>query len=341
MSPETEEVLAGTRPWWVEESDCLAFLRGLTPDSLDLVFGSPPYEDCRTYSVGFDLKGQAWVDWMVEVYRAATAACKGLVCFVLEGKTEDFRWSATPALLMADLHRAGFHLRKPPLYRRVGFPGSGGPDWLRNFYEFVVCVAPAGKLRWSDNTAMGHPPKWAPGGEMSYRLTDGSRVNQWGARATSGRTRRKDGSTQEPGRPSHATLSFKMSKRQRGKQSSSEYDVQHYDPPAIANPGNIIECGSGGNQIGDELAHESEAPFPEKLAEFFVRSFCPPGGLACDPFSGSGTTCKVAARHGRRFLGCDLRASQVELTRRRMTDALKKDETLPPRESDRMALFGE
>ena len=27
-----------------------------------------------------------------------------------------------------------------------------------------------GKLPWSDNTACGHPPKWAPGGEMSHRL---------------------------------------------------------------------------------------------------------------------------------------------------------------------------
>jgi hypothetical protein len=66
------------------------------------------------------------------------------------------------------------------------------------------------------------------------------------------------------------------------------------------------------------LAHENEVPFPEALAEFFVRSFCPPGGLVLDCFSGSGTTGAVAVRHGRRFAGCDIRPSQVELSRRRI-----------------------
>jgi DNA modification methylase len=69
---------------------------------------------------------------------------------------------------------------------------------------------------------------------------------------------------------------------------------------------------------GDEFASKNEAPFPEALAEFFVLSFCPPGGLACDPFSGSGTTAAVAKKHGRNFTGCDLRLSQVELGRRRL-----------------------
>jgi len=37
-----------------------------------------------------------------------------------------------------------------------------------------------------------------------------------------------------------------------------------------------------------------------------------------DPFSGSGTTGKMAVMHGRLFTGCDLRASQVKLTQRRL-----------------------
>jgi DNA modification methylase len=64
-----------------------------------------------------------------------------------------------------------------------------------------------------------------------------------------------------------------------------------------------------------------EAPFAEDLAEFFVRSFCPPGGVVCDPFCGSGTTLKVAVACGGRALGCDVRPSQVELTRRRVEES--------------------
>ncbi len=81
----------------------------------------------------------------------------------------------------------------------------------------------------------------------------------------------------------------------------------------------MIDCKVGGSNLGSQLAHENEAPFPEALAEFFVQSFCAPGGIVLDPFAGSGTTLAAAVKHGRRALGIDIRGSQVELTRRRMS----------------------
>ena len=99
---------------------------------------------------------------------------RGLLAMAVEGQTRNYRWSATPALLMADLHRAGVHLRKPPIYERDGIPGSGGPDWWKNRYEFIVCCS-KGKLPWSDNTANGHPPIYGPGAP-SHRKTNGERV---------------------------------------------------------------------------------------------------------------------------------------------------------------------
>src|SRR5262249_62278687 len=117
---------------------------------------------------GQDLKiagtAEQWAAWMVDVYKAALRACRGLVAFVVEGQTKDFRWDAAPALLMADLHRAGIHLRKPPVFHRVGIPGSGGPDWLRNDFEFIVCAPNRGPLPWAGQTALGHPPHATPGG---------------------------------------------------------------------------------------------------------------------------------------------------------------------------------
>lgn len=50
------------------------------------------------------------------------------------------------------------------------------------------------------------------------------------------------------------------------------------------------------------------APFTKHIAEVQVLSYCPPGGLTCDPFVGSGTTAIVAVRHGRNFIGGDLGA---------------------------------
>lgn len=260
--------------------DCLELLRDLPDDSVDLVFTSPPYEAARTYGINFKLKGQEFVDWCVERYLECVRVSRGLVAWVIEGQTRQFRYSATPVLLMADLHRAGVKLRKPPVYHRVGIPGSGGPDWLRNDYEFIICSS-KGKLPWSDNTACGHPPKFDVGGRMSNLHKDGIRHNsqQRGARQRAG-----------------------------------------YKQPAKANPGNVIHCSVGGGNMGHKICHKNEAPFPEKLAEFFVKSFCPPGGIVLDPFAGSGTTLCVARKEKRRSIGFDVRESQRAIFLERVQD---------------------
>jgi hypothetical protein len=302
------------------QGDCLEVMRSWETGSIDLVVCSPPYEAARTYGIDFALRGQDWVDWAKERFLECLRVCNGLVCWVVEGQTRQFRYSATPALLMADLHRAGVHLRKPPIYHRVGIPGSGGPDWLRNDYEFCICATNGGKLPWSDNTSMGHPPKWAPGGAMSNRLSNGSRVNQWGHSIDSGVTVvAEDGVVRSKGkRPSHHLAT--AAKLHTKTEADGTKRTQGYNPPTLANPGNIIKVEVGGGLMGSDLSHENEAPFPESLAEWFVRSFCKPGGIVCDPFSGSGTTAAVALRTGRNFIGIDIRESQVELTKRRIAE---------------------
>lgn len=291
----------------VIHGDCLEWLRGQPDDSVDMVFGSPPYEAARTYGIDFKLRGQDWVDWMVERWTEMDRVCRGLVAMVVEGQTRSFCWSAAPALLMADLHRAGILLRKPPAFCRVGIPGSGGPDWVRNDYEFVVCST-KGKLPWSDNTAMGHSPKYEPGGPMSNRKVNGGRVN----RDAFGFTPHVEPSESER-RNGNRRIQHAADGTVKGR-----HDL--YAPPVKANPGNLIRCKVGGGVMGNRLCHENEAPFPESLAEFFVRSFCPPGGVVLDPFCGSGTTLAVAVQWERRAIGIDVRESQVALTNKRVRE---------------------
>lgn len=307
----------------IVKADALEFLQSKPDDHFDLICGSPPYELARTYSTpGVAKSTDAWVAWMHRIVVESVRVCKGLVVYVIEGQTRDFRYSCGPILLMADLHRAGICLRKPPIFHRVGIPGSGGPDWLRNDYEFCLCATKGGKLPWSDNTACGHTPKYSPGGEMSNRKVDGSRVNGFGL---TGRV-----SASKDGRPKKERFSYDKDGTVKGAHDREVCE--------IANPGNkiqqkytaeevaeflgevhdIIHCNVGGGLMGNELCHENEAPYPEDLAEFFIRSFCQPGGVVCDPFSGSGTTAAVSVRWGRRFEGSDLRQSQVDLGLKRL-----------------------
>ena len=254
--------------------DNLDWMRAMPDDSVDLIFGSPPYENIRSYGIDFDLTGQDWVDWMMIRWAEMQRISKGLVAMVVEGKTEDFDYSATPMFLITDLKRAGYKVRKPILYQRHGIPGTGGPDWFRNVYEFTVCTS-KGRLPWSDNKSCGTPPIYdVKTNTASPRMRDGKRV------------------------PST------------------------WIPNDITVPGNIIDCGCvGGYNMGSAIAHENEAPFPEKLVKRFVLSFCPKGGTVLDPFSGSGTTVSVARQHRRKFIGIDIRESQTKLTRDRLEQA--------------------
>ena len=273
----------------VYKSDCITFLKRAKKKGIkfNLVIGSPPYEDRRTYNIGFKLAGQDWVDWMAGIIKACLAVTDGLVAFVVCGKTVKGRYSCTPELLMADLHRAGIIVRRPPLYVRWGIAGSGGKDWLANRYEPIVCCCNTETLPWSDNTACGQPPKHKPGGQMSYRNVDGERLSKL----------------------------YPSSRTRNGKRDTNK----RYKPPELANPGNIIDVGAaGGGQLGSKLAHENEAPYPIKIPLTLIKSFCPPGGTVYDPFSGSGTTAEAAIVTGRNFVGTDIRKSQVKLTEERI-----------------------
>jgi len=288
--------------------DCITEMNLMEPDSVDLVFGSPPYSaECRTYGIDFNLKGEDWVLWMMGVVSAAVRVSRGLVAFVVQGPTRQYKWNATPALLMADLHRAGFNLRRPVIFQRYGVPGSGGRDWLKCNHEYIICVTKLGRLPWSDNTACGHVPRYGPGGPCSNRKKDGNRVNQWGGSPRKkSYGRKRDGSIDTNSRPSHVFI-------------DPTNLPKDFIPPTRCNPGDVIDCGAmGKGHMGSPLAHENEAPFPEKLAEFFIKSFCPPDGVTLDPFLGSGTTVAVAKRLGRRYIGIDCRMSQIELTLRRL-----------------------
>ncbi len=92
---------------------------------------------------------------------------------------------------------------------------------------------------------------------------------------------------------------------------------REYKPPKRCNPGNVFKAVVGGGRMGSDLAHLNEAPFPESLADFMVRTFCPPGGIVFDPFCGSGTTLAAALKSGRNAIGSDIRLSQCWIAKDR------------------------
>jgi hypothetical protein len=273
------------------------------PDgSVDLVLGSPPYCNARTYGIGSQRKCAEWVDWMLGVTAEALRVSKGCVVWVAAGVTRKRNyWPACEGLMWQWWLRGG-HAYRPCAWFKVdnqdggcGTPGSGQDEWFRADWEYAMCFRRPGKLPWSDNTACGRPPRYKPGGAFRTRIQDGRRAHR--------HTKRK---------------------------SDGSMERQVYDPPEISNPGNIVRARVGGGALGHKLAHDGEAPYPEDVPRFFIRSLCPPGGTVLDPFSGSGTTVSVALQEGRHAIGVDLRRSQAELGRRRLLTPATRPRVAPP-----------
>lgn len=289
------------------------------PDrSVDLVIGSPPYMEQRKYlengrNLGVSRKCRAWIAWMLDVTAEALRVSNGLVLWVCAGATKGRNYQPGPeGLLYRWWDRGGeCHCLRPCYWRRVSGIGSGGDQWYRSDVEYVLAFKRPGKLPYARAIANGHPPKWGVGGEMSHRLADGTRRNQWGgSEKSTGCERKKDGSIRKAGRPSHVVRTK--------RNAAGSMDKQTYKPPVIANPGNALDIKVGGNQLGHPLAHQNEAPYPVGVPAWFIGSHCPPGGLVLDPFGGSGTTAHAALELGRRAISMDLRQSQCRLARRRL-----------------------
>lgn len=277
-------------PHRIERADAINL--PLDDDSVDMVLTSPPYGNQRAYGMDLGFASDAdWTGWCADRFEESIRVCRGLVCWVVEGYTRKGTFHPLPELLTAELVRRGINIRQRLIYHRSGIMG-GSPDELARKHEIVICASKhAGRLPYANPKATGHPPKCAPGGTPSHQSRDG-RVN----------------------RP----------RLHQAVGGSEQRKIKQYTPPEVCKASDVIDCGAvGGGNMGSRLSAENEAPFPEKLVNPLMLTWCPPAGTVCDPFSGSATTPAVAAKNGRIGIGFDIRESQVELGRRRVAEAMR------------------
>jgi site-specific DNA-methyltransferase (adenine-specific) len=67
-------------------------------------------------------------------------------------------------------------------------------------------------------------------------------------------------------------------------------------------PSTLIDISS----CAKRMSEIHTAVYPEELVEYFMKGMSREGDLACDIFSGSGTTCRGAKRLNRNYLGMEL-----------------------------------
>lgn len=251
----------------------------------DLIFTSPPYptevpgakgrEGAPTRRYGGDAPEHfLWEDYQRLGDLTYQALKPGGFCIVIiDGpvRTRDKHKGSERSLIAFRLaidwaERVGFRYVEHEAYLRLGPPGDFFPRRRSAWEPMHVFQRPG---------ARGRFDAWAvtqPALSVGRRFKDSC-----GSRLWNGKT-------------------------YRGKTSQTRF-IQ----PGRKTLTTAIAAGGNGPSINENLADpEHPAPFTRHIAEAQVLSYCPPGGIVCDPFLGSGTTAIVAAQHDRSIIGGDL-----------------------------------
>lgn len=83
---------------------------------------------------------------------------------------------------------------------------------------------------------------------------------------------------------------------------------------------------STSNTEGNRLKLRHPATYPDKLAEDLMVCFSEAGDLILDPMCGSGTTCVMAQKNQRHFIGIEISEDYCQISRQRMEKDVKPEQ---------------
>lgn len=252
----------------------------LADGKADLVFTSPPYADARTYGMGCNWTDADYAALGDAVFAALRPGGHALIN--VDAPVREWRpgfgteRGFHPWRMMLDwAERVGFRVPDRLAIGRMGVPA----EYLgrfRNDWEPLIWLQRPGSGGYFEKASLADD---AVGGAYV---------------GVGARSREVDGSARVQRMGGWAAAN---GKRHRG---------------TLWDFGGV---GSGRTGAPDIEAQNHPARWPYKLAEDIVRCFCPPDGLAVDPFVGAGTSAAAALEHGRRFLGGDLGSRTADAER--------------------------
>jgi site-specific DNA-methyltransferase (adenine-specific) len=109
------------------------------------------------------------------------------------------------------------------------------------------------------------------------------------------------------------------------------------DAPVVAKDATMRDCETAEWSTRNGNSHPTVKP--TDLMAYLLRLVTPPGGVALDPFMGSGSTGKAAMREGFQFIGCEIDEQYAAIARARIDHEITRQQELQA-ESDQLDLFG-
>jgi len=267
---------------------CEEVLKDLEDRSIDFILTSPPYADQRDYSAeNTSSSPQDYIEWFKPMAREFYRVLKDNGSFVLN--ISDKVVNGTQQIFVFELvvylcKELNFKLVRDYIWHNPATPpniySTGKYGRTKKSHEY--CFWFSKSKSWTFNM----DPIRRPYSKDMKKFLEG----------------KGKGGRAENTRPS--THSFNCGVKWKDNGGSD--------------PGSVIEIGNtNSNDLFFKLCKERRithpARFPEKLAEFFILSGTNEGDIVLDPFSGSGTTCLVAQKNNRHWIGIDANKDYCEL----------------------------
>ena len=317
------------------------------PAMIDCCMTSPPYWRKRSYAAGGIGAEEDWRDYitsLVEVLDGVKRVLRptgSLWLNVGDAYVNKALVGLPWRIAMQLIDEGGWILRNEVIWHKVKGGPDNAADRLRNVHEHLFHLVLRRSGYHYDDAAIRSRPRQAKvvGGavvsatgvrgiryrrqiELSTDLTDDEKRSAFAELdATLGEIaagRLDDFRMVIRGRQrSTHSDSRKVSGRARELQARGYYFLR-YDPRG-ARPGDVWQILP--EDTHGRVAHY--APYPSDLCRVPLLATCPPGGVALDPFCGTGTTNLVALELGRRSIGIDLAEEYLDIAHQRCEQVVK------------------
>jgi len=126
----------------------------------------------------------------------------------------------------------------------------------------------------------------------------------------------------QPGEGSHYGEDAKMTKTENHGDAdvdlSRNFDEKEFYSEGGANLPRVWHVNL------QQSSDEHYAAYPETLVKRPVKATCPEGGVVMDPFTGTGTTLRVASDMGRNWVGIEFSDKYIEIARNNITKGIQQ-----------------
>ena len=328
----------GTTAPLLLHGDALEVLRALPTDSVDFAMTSPPYWGKREYEsggIGLEPDYRNFVRDLCAVFLELKRVLKPSGSFWLNlGDTYldkgllGIPWRVTFELTDAQ----GWTLRNSVIWNKLKGGMDNSKDRLANVHEHLFHFVKCAKGYYYNADAVRSRPREAKvvnGAivsatgvtgvrykrqlELSTALTSDEReaafkaLDSMLADIAAGRASDFRMIIRGQQRATHSD-SEKVSGRAKELRDKGFYFLKYH--PNGSKPGDVWDIVPE-----DTQSRESHfAPYPLDLCQIPLLATCPPGGVALDPFCGTGTTLLAARNLGHQSVGIDVSRRYLELT---------------------------